>query len=80
LSFGQGIQGGWGFGMAVRTYLGAYASIGQFGWAGGTGTSAYADPDKQFIGILFTPVGMSTPAPSHLIQDFWTTAYQAIED
>ncbi|MGN4447534.1 serine hydrolase domain-containing protein [Bacillus cereus group sp. MYBK79-1] len=80
LSFGQGIQGGWGFGMAVRTYLGDYASIGQFGWDGGTGTSAYADPDKQFIGILFTQVGMSIPAPSHLIQDFWTTAYQAIED
>ncbi|MED1622289.1 serine hydrolase domain-containing protein, partial [Bacillus pseudomycoides] len=80
LSFGQGIQGGWGFGMAVRTYLGDYASIGQFGWDGGTGTAAYADPDKQFTGILFTQVGMSTPDSSHLIQDFWTTVYQAIED
>ncbi len=80
LSHGQGIQGGWGFGMAVRTYLGDYASIGQFGWDGGTGTSAYADPDKQLTGILLTQVGMSTPDAMRVIQDFWTTVYQSIED
>ncbi|MCH5585196.1 beta-lactamase family protein [Shimazuella sp. AN120528] len=80
LSFGQGQHGGWGFGMAVRTYRGDYASIGQFGWDGGSGTAAYADPEKQLIGILFTQVGMSTPDSAHVIQDFWTTVYQAIED
>lgn len=80
LSFGQGQHGGWGFGMAVRTYRGDYASIGQFGWDGGAGTSAYADPDKQLTGILFTHVGLSTPDPAHLIHDFWTMVYQAIED
>lgn len=80
VSFGQGQQGGWGFGMAVRTYRGDYASIGQFGWDGGSGTSTYADPDKQLIGILLTQVGMSTPDSAHLIHDFWTTVYQAIED
>ncbi|AFC30578.1 beta-lactamase [Paenibacillus mucilaginosus 3016] len=80
LSHGQGQHGGWGFGMAVRTYRGDYASIGQFGWDGGSGTSAYADPDKQLTGILLTQVGMSTSDSAHLIQDFWTMVYQAIED
>ncbi|GIO88862.1 serine hydrolase [Paenibacillus lactis] len=80
LSHGQGQHGGWGFGMAVRTYRGDYASIGQFGWDGGSGTSAYADPAKQLTGILLTQVGMSTPDSAHLIHDFWTMVYQAIED
>ncbi|WHX89412.1 serine hydrolase domain-containing protein [Peribacillus simplex] len=80
LSHGQGQHGGWGFGMAVRTYRGDYASIGQFGWDGGTGTTTYADPDKQLIGILLTQVGMSTPDSARLIHDFWTMVYQAIED
>ncbi|MFE5320935.1 serine hydrolase domain-containing protein [Paenibacillus sp. NPDC056579] len=80
VSFGQGQHGGWGMGMAVRTYRGDYASIGQFGWDGGSGTSTYADPDNQLTGILLTQVGMSTPDSARLIHDFWTTVYQAIED
>lgn len=80
LSHGQGVHGGWGFGMAVRTYRGDYASIGQFGWDGGTGTTAYADPNKQLTGILLTQVGMSTPDSPRAIHDFWSTVYQAIED
>ncbi|GLW26104.1 serine hydrolase [Microbispora amethystogenes] len=80
VSFGQGQHGGWGMGMAVRTYRGDYASVGQFGWDGGSGTSTYADPDKQLTGILLTQVGMSTPDSARLIHDFWTTLYQAIDD
>ncbi|MEC0264886.1 serine hydrolase domain-containing protein [Paenibacillus anseongense] len=80
LSFGQGQHGGWGFGMAVRTYRGDYAPIGQFGWDGGSGTSTYADPVNQLTGILLTQVGMSTPDSARVIHDFWTTVYQAIED
>ncbi|WP_432206583.1 serine hydrolase domain-containing protein [Paenibacillus rhizosphaerae] len=80
VSFGQGQHGGWGFGMAVRTYRGDYAPIGQFGWDGGSGTSTYADPHNQLTGILLTQVGMSTPDSARLIHDFWTTVYQAIED
>ncbi|WP_030769443.1 serine hydrolase domain-containing protein [Streptomyces sp. NRRL F-2664] len=79
VSFGQGQQGGWGFGMAVRTYRGDYAPTGQFGWDGGTGTSAYPDPENGITGILLTQVGLTTPAPARLIHDFWTTVYQAIE-
>ncbi|MGW4641036.1 serine hydrolase domain-containing protein [Sphaerisporangium sp. NPDC004334] len=79
LSFGQGQHGGWGFGMAVRTYRGDYAPIGQFGWDGGSGTSTYADPRNRLTGILLTQVGMSVPDSARLIHDFWTTVYQAID-
>jgi CubicO group peptidase (beta-lactamase class C family) len=78
LSFGQGQHGGWGFGMAVRTYRGDYAPLGQFGWDGGSGTSTYADPANQVTGILLTQVGMSVPDSARLIHDFWTTVYQSI--
>lgn len=80
ISFGQGQHGGWGLGMAVRTYRGDYASIGQFGWDGGSGTSTYADPEKQLVGILCTQIGASVPNSVQLMHDFWTTLYQAIED
>jgi CubicO group peptidase (beta-lactamase class C family) len=80
VSFGQGQHGGWGFGMAVRTYRGDYAPVGQFGWDGGSGTSTYADPDNQLVGILLTQVGASVPDPVRLMHDFWTTLYQAIDD
>lgn len=78
ISFGQGQHGGWGFGMAVRTYRGDYAPIGQFGWDGGSGATAYGDPVNQLTGILLTQVGLSAPNAAHLMHDFWTTTYQAI--
>jgi len=80
ISFGQGQHGGWGIGMAVRTYRGDYAPIGQFGWDGGSGTSTYADPNNQITGMLLTQVGMSTADSARVIHDFWTMVYQAIED
>ncbi|MFF5975670.1 serine hydrolase domain-containing protein [Streptomyces sp. NPDC012769] len=80
ISFGQGQHGGWGFGMAVRTYLGDYAPLGQFGWDGGSGTSTYADPANGLTGILLTQVGTSVPDPARLIHDFWTTVYQSLDD
>ncbi|MFF4324399.1 serine hydrolase domain-containing protein [Streptomyces sp. NPDC001568] len=80
LTGGQGLHGGWGFGMAVRTHPGAYEPVGQFGWDGGTGTTVHADPDNGLTGVLLTQVGMSTLDSPRLIQDFWTTLYQAIED
>ena len=80
ISHGQGQHGGWGMGMAVRTYRADYAPIGQFGWDGGAGTSTYADPTNHLTGILLTQVGMTVPAPAHLIHDFWTTLYQSLDD
>ncbi|SCG57031.1 CubicO group peptidase, beta-lactamase class C family [Micromonospora coxensis] len=80
VSFGQGQHGGWGLGMAVRTYRGDYAPEGQFGWDGGSGTSTYADPEHQLTGILLTQVGASAPNSIWAHHDFWTTVYQAIDD
>lgn len=79
MAVGQGLHGGWGFGMAVRTHRGGYAPVGQFGWDGGTGTTAYADPDNRLTGVLLTQVGMSTPDSPRLVHDFWTTVYQAVQ-
>lgn len=80
ISHGQGQHGGWGFGMAVRTYRGDYAPVGQFGWDGGSGTSTYADPSNRLVGILLTQVGASVPDPVWVMHDFWTTVYQALDD
>ncbi|WP_127503046.1 serine hydrolase domain-containing protein [Actinoplanes solisilvae] len=80
ISHGQGQHGGWGFGMAVRTYRGDYAPVGQFGWDGGSGCATYADQKNQLVGILLTQVGASTPDSTHLINDFWTALYQDIDD
>jgi CubicO group peptidase (beta-lactamase class C family) len=80
LSYGTGQHGGWGFGMTVRVHRTDYAPLGQFGWDGGAGTTAYADPANDLVGILCTQVGMSTPDSARVIHDFWTTLYQAIDD
>ncbi len=77
---GMGQHGGWGFGMAVRTFRGDYAPVGQFGWDGGTGTTAYADPASGITGILFTQVGLSNQNSPRLIHDFWATLYQAADE
>ncbi|TDD58622.1 class A beta-lactamase-related serine hydrolase [Kribbella antibiotica] len=79
ISFGQGQHGGWGLGMAVRTYRGDYAPVGQFGWDGGSGTSTYADPVNDLVGVLLTQVGATVPSATQLTLDFWTTLYQAID-
>ncbi|MFG3616459.1 serine hydrolase domain-containing protein [Nocardia sp. NPDC047654] len=75
-----GRHGGYGFGMAVRTHRRDLAPVGQFGWDGGLGTTAYSDPVEGLTGILLTQSAMDTPATAHLHRDFWTTAYQAIDD
>lgn len=75
-----GDHGGFGFGMGARTVRTGFASIGQFGWDGGLGTSAQADPALDFHGVLLTQVAQDAPPTPRLIKDFWTTAYQTITD
>lgn len=71
---------GWGLGMSValkRDNL--WMTPGRFGWDGGYGTSAYADPENDLAGILLSQRLMDSPeAPKHYV-DFWTSAYQAME-
>jgi CubicO group peptidase (beta-lactamase class C family) len=80
---------GWGFGMSVRTrrpHAGPWpvsypplASVGSYGWPGIYGTGWYNDPAEDLITILMI---QHAPAPPGLpmLYDFWTAAYQAIDD
>jgi CubicO group peptidase (beta-lactamase class C family) len=80
---------GWGFGMSVRTrraHLGplpvsypVLSSVGSYGWPGVYGTGWYNDPAEDLITILMI---QQAPAPPGLpiLVDFWTAAYQAIDD
>ncbi|MGA8117501.1 MAG: serine hydrolase domain-containing protein [Actinocatenispora sp.] len=73
--------GGWGFGVNVVTRrTDVFNSPGRFGWTGGTGTTAYTDPAEELVGILLTQRQMTSPATPPLFRDFWTCAYQAIDD
>ena len=80
---------GWGFGLSVRTkrsHLGPWpvsypplASVGSYGWPGVYGTGWYNDPAEDLTTILMI---QRAPAPPGLpiLLDFWTAAYQAIDD
>jgi CubicO group peptidase (beta-lactamase class C family) len=72
---------GWGFGMSVFTRRDDLCTTpGRFGWDGGYGTSWYSDPREQLTGILLTQRMMDSPQPPRVFTDFWTSAYQAIDD
>jgi CubicO group peptidase (beta-lactamase class C family) len=72
---------GWGFGLSVFTRRDDLAGLpGRFGWDGGYGTSWYSDPNENLTGILLTQRMMDSPQPPAAMTDFWTCAYQAIDD
>jgi hypothetical protein len=54
--------------------------VGTFGWDGGLGTSWYADQREEVVTILMTQGGWTSPVPPRVCLDFWTSAYQAIDD
>jgi len=80
---------GWGLGMSVRTqrpHQGPWpvsypplASVGSYGWPGIYGTGWYNDPAEDLTTILMV---QRAPAPPGvpILYDFWTAAYQAIDD
>jgi CubicO group peptidase (beta-lactamase class C family) len=72
---------GWGLGLAMvtrRTDLGE--SIGTYGWDGGLGTCWRVDPHEDLITLLMTQQAWTSPSPPDVCRDFWTLAYQAIDD
>jgi CubicO group peptidase (beta-lactamase class C family) len=72
---------GWGMGVSVITRRDDLYNVpGRFGWDGGYGTSWYSDPREQLTGILLTQRMMDSPQPPRAMVDFWTAAYQAIDD
>lgn len=72
---------GWGFGVAINTRRSDLsATPGRYGWDGGWGTSWYVDPTEGLVGILMTQRLFDAIAAPPTYLDFWTSAYQAIED
>ncbi|MCC8982807.1 serine hydrolase domain-containing protein [Bradyrhizobium acaciae] len=72
---------GWGFGLSIVTARDDLCDVpGRYGWDGGYGTSWYSDPREAMTGILLTQRMMDSPQPPPVFSDFWTLAYQAIDD
>jgi CubicO group peptidase (beta-lactamase class C family) len=76
LFFGE--ANSWGFGLAVQIEPHPPGSVGRFGWDGGLGTSAWADPAADLVGILLTQRLMDSPEPPAVFRDFWAGAYAAV--
>ena len=75
-----GDNSSWGFGLSVVTRCNDLAATpGRFGWDGGYGTSGYSDPEEDMVGILMTQ-RLAGPDSPGIDLDFWTSAYQAIDD
>ncbi|WP_028349197.1 serine hydrolase domain-containing protein [Bradyrhizobium murdochi] len=76
-----GDNSGWGFGVSVFTRRDDLAHTpGRFGWYGGYGTSWYSDPSEGLTGIALTQRMLESPQSPRVMTDFWTSAYQAIDD
>ena len=72
---------GWGFGVSMVTWRDDVTAVpGRFGWDGGYGTSRSSDPTEEMVGILMTQRLWTSPSPPGVYLDFWTSAYQAIDD
>jgi CubicO group peptidase (beta-lactamase class C family) len=56
------------------------ATPGQYGWNGGYGTSWNVDPAEEMVAMVMTQRAFTSPIPPDVILDFWTSAYQAIDD
>jgi CubicO group peptidase (beta-lactamase class C family) len=72
---------GWGLGVSIVTRRDDVASVpGRFGWDGAFSTSLYVDPREDMVGVLMAqcrPAALRLPP---VVLDFWTSAYQAIDD
>jgi CubicO group peptidase (beta-lactamase class C family) len=69
---------GWGFGVSIVTGRDDVAAVpGRYGWDGGLGTSWASDPAEEMVAILLSQRMLFE---TNLLPDFWTSAYQAIDD
>ncbi|ASW02132.1 serine hydrolase domain-containing protein [Paraburkholderia aromaticivorans] len=84
-AFGHVLWAGQGFGLGVSVVddpaqqlsLG-YRSIGSFGWPGAYGTSWFADPVEDMIGLMLIQRRSVEPFP--MAVDFERRVYDAIDD
>jgi CubicO group peptidase (beta-lactamase class C family) len=71
---------GWGFGVAIATEPDDVTTVpGRFGWNGGFGTSWVTDPGQDLVAMLLTQ-RLGFPDVWDLYRDFWTSAYQSLQD
>ena len=76
-----GSNRGWGLGLSMFIRRDDMSAVpGRFGWEGGLGTSWASDPGEDMVAILLTQVAWTSPDGPKLYSDFWTSAYQAIDD
>jgi CubicO group peptidase (beta-lactamase class C family) len=72
---------GWGLGLGVITRRNDLADApGRFGWDGAFGTSWYVDPKEELVGVLMIQRRPDRLALPPVTLDFWTSAYQLIDD
>ena len=75
---------GFGFGMGVGVYEGGgevpiMRSIGSYGWSGAAGTTYFADPKENLIGVCFTQVFMhQVMGDNNYQEEFERLVYQSL--
>jgi CubicO group peptidase (beta-lactamase class C family) len=76
-----GASSGWGFGLSIVTHPDAVAAPpGRYGWNGGLGTTWWSDLKEDMVAIIMTQRMFESADPPNVCLDFWTSAYQAIDD
>ena len=76
-----GASSGWGFGLSIVTKPDRVAAPpGRYGWNGGLGTSWWSDPKEEMVAIIMSQRTFESADPPSVCLDFWTSAYQAIDD
>ena len=72
---------GWGLGVSVVTRRDDVAGVpGRYGWDGAFSTSLYVDPQEELVGVLMAQCRPGALRLPPVVLDFWTSAYQAIDD
>jgi CubicO group peptidase (beta-lactamase class C family) len=72
---------GWGLGLSIVTRRDDIAGVpGRFGWDGAFSTSLYVDPREDMVGVLMAQCRPGALRLPPVVVDFWTSAYQAIDD
>ncbi|MFQ4148328.1 serine hydrolase domain-containing protein [Arthrobacter sp. LAPM80] len=72
---GPGVSWGWQISVETGAHQ-AWSAPGRFGWTGGMGTTAYVDPSRDLIGVLFTQRLMAGPTEDFAY--FWEPLLAAI--
>ena len=63
-----------GEGLSWGLHVGVQPDQGRWGWDGGSGTSAWADPRRELVAVLLTARGAG---PEDAPTDFWDAVHEA---